>query len=280
MKKLLKLKQWLTVADAAHHLSILFGDDVSEADVLRLALDGHLTLSVDFVNGARGRCGPAVRNEDAKRTIREEDPEDWVHLTKATSPGEKVLSHWLPGLPLGDGSVLEYDQKAVLIDGVWDLTMLGHERLEIEQKYQFLTGGPEVDRSFQDGPLDTPIVSREGGIFCQLQEPREAAEHHFPSRGLPDDSVFVVKTSALHDLEARLSEPDQIAEKPLKQRERNTLLVIIAALAKMAKTDLAKPSSAAAAIASQTDLMGAPVAARTIENHLNRISDALEGRRA
>ena len=39
MKKLLKLKQWLTVADAAHHLGILFGEDVSEADVLRLEGD-------------------------------------------------------------------------------------------------------------------------------------------------------------------------------------------------------------------------------------------------
>lgn len=31
------LKEWLTVADAARHLSIVFGEDVTEADVLRLA---------------------------------------------------------------------------------------------------------------------------------------------------------------------------------------------------------------------------------------------------
>jgi hypothetical protein len=79
LKKLLNLKQWLTVADAARHLSILFGEHVTEADVLRLALEGSLTLSVYFVNGARGRCGPAVGIEDAKRTIREENPNDWIH---------------------------------------------------------------------------------------------------------------------------------------------------------------------------------------------------------
>ncbi len=67
MRKLLKLKEWLTVSDAARHLSILFGEEVSEADVLRLALDGHLTLSVDFVNHASARCGPIVPIEDAKR---------------------------------------------------------------------------------------------------------------------------------------------------------------------------------------------------------------------
>ncbi|MFY9958032.1 hypothetical protein [Bradyrhizobium sp.] len=128
---------------------------MSEADVLRLALDGHLTLSVYFVNGARGRCGPAVRNEDAQRTIWEENPDDWIRLMGAPSVGDKVFSVMLHGLPLGDGRVLEYDRETVLLDGVWDLTMLGHDRLEIEQRYQLFTEGPEVDMRFRDGPLAT-----------------------------------------------------------------------------------------------------------------------------
>ena len=32
MGKLFNLKEWLTVADAARHLSIVFGEDVTEAD--------------------------------------------------------------------------------------------------------------------------------------------------------------------------------------------------------------------------------------------------------
>jgi hypothetical protein len=56
------------------------------------------------------------------------------------------------------------------------------------------------------------------------------------------------------------------------------LLVIIAALAKLARIDVAKASSAAASIESQTALMGARVAARTIENHLKRIPEALENK--
>jgi hypothetical protein len=63
--KLFNLKEWLTVADAARHLSIVFGEDVTEADVLRLALDGHLRLSVNFVNHARARCGKVVGYEGA-----------------------------------------------------------------------------------------------------------------------------------------------------------------------------------------------------------------------
>lgn len=49
MSKLTSLKEWLTVAVAAKHLSIVFGVEVSEADVLRLALDKRLRLSAYFV---------------------------------------------------------------------------------------------------------------------------------------------------------------------------------------------------------------------------------------
>lgn len=52
VSKLFKLKDWLTVEDAARHLSGVFSEPVSEADILRLALDRRLTLSVNFVNGA------------------------------------------------------------------------------------------------------------------------------------------------------------------------------------------------------------------------------------
>ena len=68
-KKLLKLRDWLTVPDAARHLSILLGDEVTEAHVLRFALDGRLTLSVDFVNITPAWCGKIIPHADAKRKI-------------------------------------------------------------------------------------------------------------------------------------------------------------------------------------------------------------------
>ena len=60
MSKLFSLKEWLTLADAAQHLAIVFGEDVTEADVLRLGLDGRLRLSVHFVNHTRAHCGKVV----------------------------------------------------------------------------------------------------------------------------------------------------------------------------------------------------------------------------
>ena len=84
--------------------------------------------------------------------------------------------------------------------------------------------------------------------------------------------------SALRDLESRLLEPSKPPEKPLEQRERTTLLVIIAALAELAEIDVTKPAKAGLTIESQAALMGAEVSSRAIQDHLNRIPEALARR--
>ena len=68
------------------------------------------------------------------------------------------------------------------------------------------------------------------------------------------------------------------ADKFLSKRERDTLLTIIAALCKEAKIDIKTPSKAGDLIQSLTDSMGAPVAKRTIEEHLKKIPNALATR--
>ncbi|KMK85315.1 hypothetical protein [Pectobacterium brasiliense] len=46
MKKLFKLKEWLTVQETAKRLSTSFEEEINEADCLQLALDGHITISI------------------------------------------------------------------------------------------------------------------------------------------------------------------------------------------------------------------------------------------
>ena len=64
----------------------------------------------------------------------------------------------------------------------------------------------------------------------------------------------------------------------LNGSERETLLVIIAALAKEAKVDIAKTSKTGELIANMTQTLGASVGATTIETHLKKIPKALESR--
>ena len=67
-------------------------------------------------------------------------------------------------------------------------------------------------------------------------------------------------------------------DKPLINKERETLLVIIAALAKESSIAIDKTSKSAELIASLTQLLGSPIGATTIETHLKKIPHALESR--
>lgn len=66
--------------------------------------------------------------------------------------------------------------------------------------------------------------------------------------------------------------------KPLGERERTTLLILIAALCKELNIDFSKPSRAAPLIEGATMRRGAHIAASTIEDYLGFIPKALEKR--
>lgn len=166
MSKILKLREWLTVAEAARRLTIISQEEISEADLLRLALDGHLTLSVHFVNHAKGRpvTIEPVDGVTGSAKIRG-DIDDFfsthAHIEKTdeqVADLEKFLKHFR-GDFLPDGKrVLIYEgegQRPVTLEGVWDLSMLGAETLDVEHAYQYLTGGIPVELVCLGGPLVT-----------------------------------------------------------------------------------------------------------------------------
>ena len=153
MKKLLNLKQWLTVTDAARHLGLLFEEDVTEADVLQLALDEQLTLSVYFVNRATGRRGSVVPLKDAKRRVIKKNENEQFDL--------------IEGMVIGQDSVIQWDPEIVVLEGIWDLTMLGAERLDVEHRYQTLTGGLTLIWFFwmaRLSPAMTELTAKFGSI--------------------------------------------------------------------------------------------------------------------
>ena len=173
MTKLLNLKEWLTLPKAAERLSSKFKEDVSEADVLRLALDGHLKLSVDFVNYARAKCGKVVPLEQAKSSIwskkegalpRPVDGLSEDEITKGLDDGS--LFRMIDGDVIRDNEVLELDDEICTLKGVYDLPMIGAEQLDVEHRFQHLTDGPAVTLVCLGGPL----VEDHNGQLCQVQE--------------------------------------------------------------------------------------------------------------
>ena len=83
------------------------------------------------------------------------------------------------------------------------------------------------------------------------------------------------------DLQLDIAVPTNVGsfdDKPLSTRERDTLLTIIAALAKGAKINIHPPGKAAGFIEGLTAEFGTRVSKRAIEDHLKKIPDALESR--
>ncbi len=168
--KLLKLKSWLTVAEAANHLSLLVDEEVTEADIFQFALVRRLTLSVRFVNPV------TAMQLTPERTFERTDEDEWE-----VGPDE------FPEHPF-----------LVLPDGLYDLPMTGVERLDVEQEYQKRTGGPEVTiREGGDGPFVTSWITRARFRIQREAEQPNAVERS--GRCLPPDAVFVVRPNALEE---------------------------------------------------------------------------------
>ena len=188
MAKLFDLKEWLTVADAGRHLAIVFGEEVCEADVLHLALDGRLRLSVNFVNHATARCGKIIQIDEAEyKEVPSLNGEQRVRLYGGpTLHSEGRESH-----------VVKLEESVSVLAGVYDLPMIGGERLDIEHKYQHQTGGPAGTLQTLDGAF----VETRDGLLCQLREEGK----DYPAARLPDDAVLVVRTDALREFEQSIN---------------------------------------------------------------------------
>jgi len=164
VSKLFKLKEWLTLPEAAKHLTGVCNEEITEADILRLALDRHLRLSVYFVNKAYVRPGQVVGYEDVKWG--EFPAEMTVNMKKLPVEARGKPLPYIRSLQINDDKYLNLEEKVVVIEGVWDLPMIGNEQLDIEHQYQQLIYGASVELIGLDGAL----VEGNNGVMCQLQD--------------------------------------------------------------------------------------------------------------
>jgi hypothetical protein len=282
VSKLFKLKEWVTIPDAARHLSQIVNEPVSEADILQMALDGHLKLSVHFPNRAKARIGRVIPYKDVPhRELPSLDGSGTVtyadgYLLNDLNEGEQLQ----PETPF-----IHFDKDVVSIDGLWDLAMMGNEQIDIEYDLQSLIGGPEVTVINIEGTF----LNRSDGTWAALQEQLEDRTivdadgtkkkikgSYYPAGGLGTDCTRVVRTSEILTLQSKLD--GAAPDRPLSNRERDTLLTIIAVLCKDAGYDFTRHAKTAGLIQSTAAMMGISIGESTIEGHLKKIPDALATR--
>lgn len=239
MSKLFKLKEWLTLADAAQHLTIVFGEDVTEADLLRFALDGHLKLSVNFVNPTKAIGGRIVHWEETEwfrapllaiNTIYageswEEAPDEIIEyppklqaLLNEAPVGENVdQACFMSSLNIDGKSYINLDDKVTPIMGVWDLPMIGSEHLDVEHAYQNLTGGPAVTSVSTNGAF----VENSNGIVYQLQESFDDNKYQSGSKAQLEmlKARIINKSITKSEAESLLNQHKEARKRYLEERQ-------------------------------------------------------------
>ena len=227
-----KLREWLTLEEAASVLSTALSEDVDASDVLRLVLDEQLKLSIYLPAKTTARC----------RKLDDDAPD----------------APWTPGT----------------IDGVWDVPMVGSAKSQIEQDYQWQRASLYV-------PKEAPVgaLVEQDDLVYQVPLDRGGSDRR-PSE-FPQGSLLVVRRPVLEEF-IRRHAPDPAPtsdplDKPLGQRERTTLLTIIAALAKEANVDVSTHAKSGEIISNLIAAIGFKVAPNTVAGHLRTLRKTLFG---
>jgi hypothetical protein len=188
MNKLFKLKKWLTLKQAIDYISVVLDEPVTEADIYRLALDEHLILSLNLVNGAYGHVGyiremkmVSIDNDSPCEHGFEPISSEAIHDTFLAGNGAATL----------DTDTVEY------ISGVWDLHPIGVGRHKLVSDYHQLVDDISV-KVMTDEIEGVFVIDCEMGMLGRLLTKKDNDESYSPSSKLDEhDYVFVIRTAEL-----------------------------------------------------------------------------------
>lgn len=239
MSKLLKLKKWLTLPDAAAQLSSILNEPVSEADLLQLSLDDQLQLSVFFPNLITARKALlierlttnllkalatagiySIQNYNTSYLQSESFKSEFGQSNNSKTLREMLINlysdypdiaqelidspDWIPN----------EDPQIIQISGVYDLVMVGGDRFDVMLRYQELTNGehPDIPLNIMGIYVDSESGDRyqllskfsDAGLPNKIWYIDDKESEFYPSFELPDGYMFVVRPSALTELEAKI----------------------------------------------------------------------------
>lgn len=171
MEKFLALKEWISLEEASNYLSTALSEEITVADIYKLALNGHLVLSVNFPNQAKALLAKSIPYKDVEKI-----PDflgETVTLGIPANCNEK-FNH--DGSPVDENApYLSFGQsKIYTIEGVWDLAMIGNEAIDVQWHLQRMIGGPEINLTNLDGTF-----LKKGSLYASLQTRFENEEDKF-----------------------------------------------------------------------------------------------------
>ncbi|WP_316677132.1 hypothetical protein [uncultured Tolumonas sp.] len=201
MSNLLMLKKWLTIADSAKYLSSIFPENITEADLLQLALESQITISVYFPNGVIVNdvdCDIEVYESLVYSEDREEDVDPEMNF---------VISDYLD-IP----SFLRKktpSSRTRRIIGVCDLPMIGLSRNFIfKLMMEVLKNHEPITNFIDDFPHKFDLLTNDAGKIFSVRQTDISNK----------DILLVFKAKSLNELEHLVEhnslnlEPDEVSE--------------------------------------------------------------------
>lgn len=148
MNKLFKLKERLTLEETSRRLTTSFQENVSIADCLQLALDGHITISVLIEKSKLGMfCKEKELSKDVIRGFVDFMKENGNFSDELI----KVAEGGIDSYP-AETELRNYGEVFSVGDGVYDLPMIGAERLDVQHLCAVMQGREPVVMINLNGP--------------------------------------------------------------------------------------------------------------------------------
>jgi hypothetical protein len=282
MRKLYKLMEWYSLADAASRLTLTLGEPVTENDVLQLCVEGHLSLSWNMRHVTAQEVAPVTKFlnfDEIYKAMAEKAGKTYVPRGTRYMEGYQEQSHLISHL--NGPHKLELDLCGAIKDWVLSLiTGTGGELINIDGYYVSDSLGriwrimDMFDSAFLKERREKLTPQEK---MTELQKPINHEDNYFPSGGSPDYEDLGITKADLEAFEAKLvaPQPTSSATKPLHPKERNTLLKLVLGMAVdgYGYDPKASRSSIPKEIAGHLELHGLRIDEDTVRRWLNEAKE-------
>ena len=243
----MKFKSWLTIDDAAKYLSALLSEPVEPKDILQLALDNHINLSLNFTEivSVMEVC---IRPFSE---VHPDFPSDNYYQVNFKDDSYHISTYH----PLHK------------INGLWDLKLFGGGEVHVKARLlNFLANDEQLKNSnsliyiqrdnktyllyekLESYDEDNNLLLLDSFLdnIVKVENTNPDDGYYKPMLTIPSHAFLVVSLNSLKEFEQKIQEanmqPNNIEnkadEKKLDPRLHTTLLIIIAALAKKIGIDI------------------------------------------
>jgi hypothetical protein len=210
MSKLVSLKSWLPMDEAAQYLSDKLNEHVSQADLVRLAIDNHIILSVRLINSTMSNQGLAVTADQAESIMSnqiEYPKDDPFEVNSDEVPYRVVTSSLIEhGLYFKKG-------QFTFVKGMLDLRWGDGKSLVLRSEYQKLTDGAPIEQEYT---VSIYLCDSDDCVYqlLALDDDKDflacSDDDIYTANELPSDSEICVRMKNLNLFVEQINQPEEI----------------------------------------------------------------------